>query len=139
MRRRDILSGAGALATGATLSFPAPAIAQGIRPLKMVTQWTEGTPGLLTSAVSFAQTVGAATGGRIKIEVFPAGAFVRPFESFDAVEAGVADLYHSFEGYFENKSPAFHFFSAMPFGFTADELFAWVKYGGGQELWDAVS
>jgi TRAP-type mannitol/chloroaromatic compound transport system substrate-binding protein len=27
----------------------------------------------------------------------------------------------------------------MPFGFTADELFAWVKYGGGQELWDALS
>jgi TRAP-type mannitol/chloroaromatic compound transport system substrate-binding protein len=105
----------------------------------MVTDWPEGTPGLLTSAVSFAQTVGAATGGRIKIEVFPAGALVRPFESFDAVEAGVADLYHSFEGYFENKSPAFHFFSAMPFGFTADELFAWVKYGGGQELWDALS
>src|SRR5258708_32477589 len=27
----------------------------------------------------------------------------------------------------------------MPFGFTADELFAWVQYGGGQELWDALS
>ena len=25
------------------------------------------------------------------------------------------------------------------FGFTADELFAWVQYGGGQELWDALS
>ena len=27
----------------------------------------------------------------------------------------------------------------MPFGFTADELFAWVHYGGGQELWDELS
>jgi hypothetical protein len=27
---------------------------------------------------------GAATGGRIKIEVFPSGALVRPFETFDA-------------------------------------------------------
>jgi TRAP-type mannitol/chloroaromatic compound transport system substrate-binding protein len=27
----------------------------------------------------------------------------------------------------------------MPFGLTADELFAWVQYGGGQELWDALS
>ena len=139
MRRRDILAGAGSLAAGATSSFPAPAIAQGIRQLKMVTDWPEGTPGLHTSAVRFAQTIGAATGGRIKIEVFPAGAFVRPFETFDAVGAGVADMYHSFEGYFEKKSPAFHFFSAVPFGFTADELFAWVQYGGGQELWDALS
>ena len=31
------------------------------------------------------------------------------------------------------------FFSAIPFGFTADELFAWIQYGGGQELWDALS
>ena len=127
------------MATGATLRFPEPAIAQGIRQLKMVTDWPEAMPGLHTSAVRFAQTIGAVTGGRIKIEVFPAGAFVRPFETFDAVGAGVADMYHSFEGYFERKAPALHFFSAMPFGFTADELFAWVQYGGGQELWDALS
>jgi TRAP-type mannitol/chloroaromatic compound transport system substrate-binding protein len=139
MRRRDILAGAGSLAAGTTLSFPAPAIAQGIRQLKMVTDWPEGTPGLHTSAVRFAQTVGIASGGRIKIEVFPAGALVRAFETFDAVGAGVADLYHTDEAYFEKRSPAFHFFAAVPFGFTASELFAWVQHGGGQELWDALS
>jgi len=37
MRRRDILTGAGSIATGISLSFPAPAIVQGIRELKMVT------------------------------------------------------------------------------------------------------
>jgi TRAP-type mannitol/chloroaromatic compound transport system substrate-binding protein len=105
----------------------------------MVTDWPEDTPGNHASAVRFAQTIGAATGGRIKIEVFAAGALVRPFETFDAVGVGVADMYHSFEGYFESRSQAFHFFGAIPFGFTADELFAWVKYGGGQELWDALS
>ena len=105
----------------------------------MVTDWPEDMPGLQTSAVRFAQTIGAATGGRIKIEVFPAGSLVRAFETFDAVAAGVADMYHSFEGYFAKKSPALHFFAAMPFGFTAEELFAWVQYGGGQELWDALS
>jgi TRAP-type mannitol/chloroaromatic compound transport system substrate-binding protein len=139
MRRRDLLAGAASSAAGATLSFPAPTVAQGIRQLKMVTDWPEGTPGLQTSAVRFAQTIGTATGGRIKIEVFAAGALVRPFETFDAVSAGVAEMYHSFEGYFEQKSRALDFFSAVPFGFTADELFAWVQYGGGQELWDALS
>jgi TRAP-type mannitol/chloroaromatic compound transport system substrate-binding protein len=139
MRRRDVLASAGSLAAGATLSFSAPAIAQGIRQLKMVTDWPEALPGLHSSAIRFAQTVGAATGERIKIEVFPAGALVRPFETFDAVGAGVADMFHTFEGYFESKSPAFHFFAAIPFGFTADELFAWVQYGGGQELWDTLS
>jgi len=139
MRRRDVLAGAGSLAAGAGLSFPAPAIAQGLRQLKMVTDWPEGTPGLQTSAVRFAQTIRVATSGRINIEVYPSGALVRPFETFDAVGAGVADLYHSYEGYFEKNSPAFQFFATMPFGFTADELFAWVQHGGGQELWDALS
>ena len=139
MRRRDILAGAGALAAGASAGFSAPAIAQGARQLRMVTDWPESMPGLHTSAARFAQTVGVATGGRIKIEVFPAGTLVRPFETFDAVGAGVVDMYHSFEGYFEKRSPALHFFSAMPFGFTANELFAWMQHGGGQELWDELS
>jgi TRAP-type mannitol/chloroaromatic compound transport system substrate-binding protein len=107
--------------------------------LKMVTDWPEGTPGLHSSAVRFAQTIDITTGGRIKIEVLPAGTFVRSFETFDAVGAGIADMYHSIDYYFEKKSPAFNFFSSVPFGFTADELFAWVDYGGGQELWDALS
>jgi TRAP-type mannitol/chloroaromatic compound transport system substrate-binding protein len=138
MRRRDLLAGAVPLAAGAGVSFPTPAIAEGLRQLKMVTDWPEGTPGLHTSAVRFAHTVGVAT-DRIKIEVLPAGSLVRAFETFDAVGAGVADMYHSFEGYFEKKSSALHFFAAVPFGFTADELFAWIHFGGGQELWDAVS
>jgi TRAP-type mannitol/chloroaromatic compound transport system substrate-binding protein len=139
MRRRDILVGTQSLAAGAALSFPAPAIAQGNRQLKMVTDWPEDMSGFHPSAVRFAQTIGVATGGRIKIEVFPAGALVRPFETFDAVGAGVADVFHTYEGYFEKKSPSLQFFSAIPFGFTADEQFAWVQYGGGQELWDALS
>ena len=85
MRRRDVLTGAGSLAIGAALSFPAPPIAQGLRQLKMVTDWPEDMPGLHSSAVRFAQTIGAATGGRIQVEVFPAGALVRPFETFHRV------------------------------------------------------
>ena len=70
--------------------------------------------------------------------MFPANAFVRAFETFDAVSAGVADMYHSYDGYFEKKSRALNFYCGVPFGFTANELFAWVRYGGGQELWDAL-
>jgi TRAP-type mannitol/chloroaromatic compound transport system substrate-binding protein len=98
MRRRDLLAGAGSLAGGAAVSLAAPAIAQGIRQLTMATDWPETMPGLFPSARRFAQAIGEATGGRIKVEVFPAGAFVRAFETFDAVSAGVADMYHSFEG-----------------------------------------
>jgi TRAP-type mannitol/chloroaromatic compound transport system substrate-binding protein len=94
------VTGAATLATAAASNFPAPAIAQGMRHLNLVTDWPECTPGVHAAAVRFAQMVGDATGGRIKIEVFPAATLVRPFETFDAVGAGVADMYHSYEGYF---------------------------------------
>jgi TRAP-type mannitol/chloroaromatic compound transport system substrate-binding protein len=139
MRRRDILAGAGSISAGGTLSIAAPALAQGVRELKMVTDWPAGFAGLQSSAERFAQTIGAASGGRLKIEVFPAGALVRPFETFDAVGAGVADMFHSAPSYFEKKARAGNFFNdTVPFGLTADELFAWVHYGGGQELWDEL-
>jgi len=139
MKRRKILAVAGVMPAGATLSFSAPAIAQGIRQLKMVTDWPEGSPGLQSSAERLAQRIGTASGSRIRIEVFPAGKLVRGFECFDAVGANVADMYHSAEYYWESKSQAFNFFAAVPFGFTANELFAWVEHGGGQELWDSLS
>jgi len=136
MRRRDVLAGAWPVAAG--LGFPAPAIAQEVRHLTMVTDYPDG-PGLLGSARRLAQTITDASQGLIRIEVTPAGAVVRPLETFDAVQAGVVDMFHSHIGYFEAKSPAFHFFSGVPFGFTANELFAWVRFGGGQELWDTLA
>jgi TRAP-type mannitol/chloroaromatic compound transport system substrate-binding protein len=120
------------------LSFPAPAVAQNIRRLTMVTDYPDG-PGMFESAKRLAQTISDCSAGRIQVEVSAAGAVVRPLETFDAVEAGIADMFHSHIGYFEKKSPAFHFFSGVPFGLTADELFAWVHFGGGQKLWDELS
>src|SRR5262245_66176240 len=114
LRRRDVLIGAGLLAPVGTLSFPSPAIAQGSRQLKMVTDWPAGSPGLQSSAERLAQAIGTASGGRITIDVFPSGALVRPFETFDAVSAGVADMYHSADYYWEKKLRAFNFFAAVP-------------------------
>jgi TRAP-type mannitol/chloroaromatic compound transport system substrate-binding protein len=136
IRRRDVL--AGSLAAAATGGLSAPAIARGRRQLTMVTDWTEAMPGVLPGVRLLAQTIEEATEGQIKIEVFPANGLVRAFETFDAVSAGVADMYHSYDGYFEKHSPALNFYCGVPFGFTASELFAWVHDGGGQELWDML-
>src|SRR5262249_35000239 len=130
MRRRDILGGAGVVTAAVTASFPTPAIAQSRRQLRMVTDWPADMPGLQTSAVRFAKSIAQASAGRINVEVFPAGELVRALETFDAVSAGVADMYHSYEGYFFDKAPALYFFSAIPLGFTANELIAWTQCGG---------
>jgi TRAP-type mannitol/chloroaromatic compound transport system substrate-binding protein len=138
MDRRKLLIGAtGAGVTAAT--FPTPSIAQGVRELKMVTDWPKALPGLGTGADRLAEKITAMTDGRLKVTVYPAGTLVRPFQTFDAVSAGVADMYHSVEYYFEKKTQALNFFAAVPYGLTGTEFSAWVYYGGGQALWDEVS
>jgi TRAP-type mannitol/chloroaromatic compound transport system substrate-binding protein len=136
-RRRDVLLGATA-AVAAAARVPRPAIAQGIKELKMVTSWPEGLPGLQTSAERLAQSIDILSDGRLKVKVYAAGSLVRPFEVFDAVSAGVADMYHASDYYFGSRSPALYFFCAVPYGLTADEVCAWINYGGGQALWDEV-
>ena len=101
-RRREILGGRAA-AVAAAGSLPAPAIAQGIKELKMVTSWPEELPGLQTSAERLAQSITALSDGRLKVTVYPADSLVRAFEVFDAVAAGAADMYHTDEDYFEDQ------------------------------------
>lgn len=143
MDRRSFLKKAGlggaAAATAAAASFPAPAISQGKMELKMVTTWPKNFPGLGTGAESLAQRIGAMTDGRITVKVFAAGELVPPFESFDAVSQGTADIYHGAEYYWQGKHKAFNFFAAVPMGMTAPEITAWVNHMGGQELWDELA
>ena len=112
-RRRDVLLGATAAVVAAG-SLPAPAIAQGIKELKLVTSWPAGSIGLQTSAERLAQSITAMSGGRLKTTAYPGDSLVRPFEVFDAVGAGVADMYHATDYYFVERSPALHFFCRDP-------------------------
>jgi TRAP-type mannitol/chloroaromatic compound transport system substrate-binding protein len=136
-RRRQLLMGATA-AVAAAGSLASPAIAQGIKELKMVTSWPENLPGSGISAGRLAQSITTVSDGRLKVTVYPDGSLVRAFEVFDAVSDGAADMYHSADYYFEEKSPALNFFCAVPYGMTADELSSWIAFGGGQALWDEV-
>ena len=71
MRRRDVLAGAGSLAAGATASFPAPAIAQGIRQLTMVTDWPESMPGLLPTRAGWRRRSGKRRGAASRSRCSP--------------------------------------------------------------------
>ncbi len=147
IKRRQLLAGgalgATGLAAGCECGTPASfAEVTGnlqSRELKMVTTWPKDFPGLGTMAERTAQFITEMSGGAMRVRVFAAGELVSAFESFDAVSTGAADLYHGAEYYWVGKSPAFAFFTAIPFGMTAMEIMAWTEFGGGQELWDELS
>ena len=126
----------GAAAAASTLA--APAIAQGRITWRMVTTWPRNFPGLGVGAQRLADRITAASDGALTVEVFSAGELVPPLQSLDAVIDGTAEMSHGAAYYWQNKSTALSFFTGVPFGMTSRELTAWVRYLGGQELWDEV-
>jgi TRAP-type mannitol/chloroaromatic compound transport system substrate-binding protein len=102
---------------------------------KMVTTWPKNFPGLGTGANYLAELITAMSGGRIEVKVYGANELVPAFEVFGAVSAGTAELGHGASYYWKGKSEAAQFFSAVPFGLTAEEMNAWLYHGGGMELW----
>ena len=150
-KRRSFLKGGAIAAAAATsgvlvscgktepVAQKAPAQTKTVKELKMVTSWPKNFPGLGTAAARFAKRIEDATNGRYKIRVYGGNELVPSLKAMDAVQEGTADMYHSAEYYYRGKSEAFAFYAAVPFGFTAAEMDAWLFHGGGQQLWDEIS
>lgn len=140
MKRRSFLRGAAAtgVAAAAASTFPKPAISQGLMEWRMVTAWPKGLPGVGTAAERLAQRIGAMSEGRLTVQVFAGGELVPALQVFDGVSGGTAEMGHDAAYYHLSKSPATAFFTGVPFGMTANELTAWIRFGGGQELWDEL-
>ncbi len=141
MKRREFIkkAGAGAIAAGAVIAG-APAVhAQKTIEITMVTTWPRDLPGLGTGAQRFAKRLTDMTDGRMKVNYFAAGERVKAFDSFDEVASGNAQIYHGAEYYWKGKHPGFPYFCSVPFGLTCNEFNAWIRFGGGQELWDELA
>ena len=148
--RRKILGAATLGIAGAALSAcggqadcstgPAsPAVKRSKKRLIMVTTWPKGLPGLGTAAERIAEEVSAQTDGSVEIRVRAAGEEVPALRSFDAVANGAYDMYHGADYYWKDKSSAYPFFTAVPFGMTAQEIMGWIDFGGGQQLWEELA
>ncbi len=133
--KTSALGGAAAATTGA---LAAPAYAQGNRTLTMVTTWGRGLAGVHDAAERVANSITEMSGGSLTVDLKAAGELVGAFEVFDAVTAGQADMYHAADYYFVGQHPGYAFFTAVPFGMTAQELVNWYYHDGGHELHDEL-
>lgn len=139
MKRRHLiksLAASGLLLTSASSSLQAST--RSVIKWKMVTTWPKNFPGLGTSANQLAELITQMSGGRLEVKVYGAGEIVPAFEVFDAVSRGTAQMGHGAAYYWKGKSEAAQFFSAVPFGLTAQEMNGWLYSGGGMELWQEV-
>ena len=140
MDRRSFLTKAtlGGTAAVAASTLAAPLYAQGNRTLTMVTTWPRGLAGVHDSAQRVADSVTAMTDGQLTVDLKAAGELVGALEVFDAVTSGQADMYHGADYYFVGQHPAYAFFTAVPFGMTAQELANWYYHDGGMALHDEL-
>ena len=129
---------AGGAASGAALAAPA-VLAQAPIVIKMQTSW--GAANIWDEfAKDYATRVEEMSGGRMKVDVLPAGAVVGAFQVLDAVNDGVLDAAHSVPVYWYGKNKAASLFGTGPvLGGSATTMLSWFYEGGGQELYNELT
>jgi TRAP-type mannitol/chloroaromatic compound transport system substrate-binding protein len=130
--RKGALGGTAAAAT--TLAAPA-VLAQSPMVLKMQTSWPAADI-WMDFAGEYVTRVEEMSGGRIKIDLLPAGAVVGAFQVLDAVNDGVLDAAHTVPVYWYGKHKAASFFGTGPvWGGSATTMLSWFYAGGGADLY----
>ncbi len=86
----------------------------------------------------FADSVRAASGGRLDIKVFPTGAIVPAMEIFEATSKGTLDVFHSWPGYWKGRNEAFVAFASVPFGLDVEGYNIWYYERGGDQMLDEL-
>jgi TRAP-type mannitol/chloroaromatic compound transport system substrate-binding protein len=134
--RRRFLAAAG---TGAALTG-FPMIARSQAPITMRFQSTWPAKFLYQEfAVDWTKKVAELSGGRLDIKMMPAGTVVPGLQVIEAVNKGVLDGGHGLPAFWFGKNTAFGLYGAGPdFGMDANQLLAWVEYGGGKELYTEI-
>ena len=92
-----------------------------------------------TNVTRYAELVKLMSDGRMELTVYGAGELVPPFE----VEGRGTGRHCSCRPHATllrrpARKPRCTWFTGVPFGMTSSEHFAWLKWGGGQELFDDV-
>ena len=139
IKRRTLLTGAMSTAALVPAAFPAPAIAQEKRILRLVTGWSQNAGGSGVATERMARTLNEVGEGTLEVQLEWNERFPKRLDAFDAVSTGDAEMYYAPETYWHKKSAGFNFFTSLPYGMTPMEQEAWLSFMGGQELWDEHS
>jgi TRAP-type mannitol/chloroaromatic compound transport system substrate-binding protein len=136
-RRKFLKNAAVGTAGVASMGFPMISSAQTVN-LRFQSTWPAKDI-FHEYANDYATKINAMSGGRLKIEVLPAGSVVKAFDMLDAVSSGTLDGGHGVLAYWYGKSPALALWGSGPaFGMDANTVLAWNQYGGGQQLLNEI-
>ncbi len=137
-RRNFLAKAAGTAAGTAAIAFPSISVAQSPVTLRFQSTWPAKDI-FHEFAQDYAKLVNDMSGGRLKIDVLPAGSVVKAFDLLDAVNKGTLDGGHGVIAYWYGKNSALALWGSGPaFGMDANMLLAWHEFGGGKALLDEI-
>jgi TRAP-type mannitol/chloroaromatic compound transport system substrate-binding protein len=136
-RRRFIVKAGGALAVAGTAAVvDAPyVVGQPKVQWRMSTAFSSSLDMHLMAAQQLSKIVEEMSGGRFRIEVFPGGQIMGPFDCFDAASRGTIEAFFASPQYWTDKEPALEWFGTIPFGMNPEGMAAWYYQGDGLKLW----
>lgn len=138
-RRRFLTGSAAAVGAGAVaaVGFPSIAVAQ-TTTLRFQSTWPNQDI-FHEFAADYVRIVNEMSGGRLRLNLLPAGAVVGALQLQDAVISGALDGGHGVTAYWYGKHKAFSLFGTPPpFGWDAHQFLAWFWTGGGMELYNEL-
>ena len=100
----------------------------------MSTTWTVALDVPQGAAQRLAKVVEEMSGGQFRIEVFPGGQIMGPFDCFDATTKGTIEAFMGSPQYWKDREPAIEWFATIPFGMNPEGMAAWYYQSDGLKL-----
>ncbi len=136
--RRSFIKGAAAASVAAAVAAPTVVRAQDAIVWKFQSTWPAKDI-FHEYAQDYVNRVNEMSAGKLKLDLLAAGSVAKAFEVQDAVLAGTLDGGHGVCAYWYGKNKAYSLFGTPPaFGWRANQMLGWFKYGGGQALYDEL-
>ena len=136
MNRRSAIRRAGIAGVLATGIAPAVHAQVAVR-WRLGSSFPRSLDTIYGGAEVFARAVQSLSSGRFEIAVHAGGELLPAFGVLKAVQRGEIEMAHTAPYYFYGQNQAFALGSAIPFGFNARQMNAWMLHGNGRRLMDA--
>jgi len=105
---------------------------------RMASAFSGSVPQVAELAKRLEDEVRKVSGGQVTLVYHDSGTLVPAAEMFEAVRSGTVEAAFANSAAWSEKAPAFHLFSSIPFGPSAQEYLAWYYGGGGKALYQAL-
>ncbi|WP_410803546.1 TRAP transporter substrate-binding protein [Marinobacter sp. KMM 10035] len=106
--------------------------------LRLAQTWGPNSPILGETTTNMAKMAEEMSGGRLRIRIDSANKHKAPFGIFDLVRNGQYDMGHTASYYYKGTIPNAMYFTTVPFGMIAPEMYAWFYHDQGMELMQKV-